>query len=54
MEQQPYHQDFEKEKYVGDLIQKKTYTPDYLTHAKKYNRGEEALVVIQNHHPPNH
>lgn len=40
------------EKYVGDLIQKKTYTPDYLTHAKKYNRGEEALVVIQNHHPP--
>ncbi|MFR8333098.1 MAG: recombinase family protein [Oscillospiraceae bacterium] len=40
------------EKYVGDLIQKKTYTPDYLTHAKKYNHGEEALVVIQNHHPP--
>lgn len=40
------------EKYVGDLVQKKTYTPDYLTHAKKYNRGEEALVVIQNHHPP--
>ena len=29
------------EKYVGDLIQKKTITPDYLTHAKKANHGEE-------------
>ena len=24
------------EKYVGDLCQKKTFTPNYLTHAKKY------------------
>ena len=40
------------EKYVGDLIQKKTITPDYLTHAKKYNRGEEALIVIRDHHEP--
>ena len=40
------------EKYVGDLVQKKTFTPDYLTHAKKYNHGEEALVVIRNHHQP--
>lgn len=40
------------EKYVGDLIQKKTYTPDYLTHAKKYNRGNEDFVVIKNHHEP--
>jgi len=38
------------EKYVGDLVQKKTYTPDYLSHAKKYNHGEEAQVVIPNHH----
>lgn len=38
------------EKYVGDLVQKKTITPDYLSHAKKYNHGEEELVVIQNHH----
>ena len=29
------------EKYVGDLVQKKTYTPDYLTHEKKYNHGQE-------------
>lgn len=40
------------EKYVGDLLQKKTYTPDYLTHAKKYNRGEEEKVYIRDHHEP--
>ena len=40
------------EKYIGDLIQKKTITPDYLSHAKKYNHGEEKMVVIQNHHEP--
>ena len=40
------------EKYVGDLIQKKTFTPDYLTHEKRYNHGEEPLVVIENHHQP--
>lgn len=38
------------EKYCGDLIQKKTYTPNFLTHSKKYNNGEEELVVIRNHH----
>ena len=40
------------EKYVGDLVQKKTITPDYLTHAKKYNHGEEDLIIIENHHEP--
>ena len=40
------------EKYVGDLVQKKTITPDYLTHAKKYNHGEEDLIMIENHHEP--
>ncbi len=38
------------EKYCGDLVQKKTFTPDYLSHDKKCNRGEEEFVVIQNHH----
>lgn len=38
------------EKYCGDLVQKKTYTPDYLSHEKKYNRGEEELVVLRDHH----
>lgn len=40
------------EKYVGDLVQKKTVTPNYLTHARKANHGEEGLVVIRNHHQP--
>ena len=40
------------EKYVGDLVQKKTITPDYLTHAKKYNHGEEEMIVIKSHHEP--
>lgn len=38
------------EKYVGDLCQKKTFTPDYLTHKKKYNRGEEEKIYLKNHH----
>ncbi len=40
------------EKYVGDLLQKKTITPDYLDHKKKYNEGEEDFVYIKNHHSP--
>lgn len=40
------------EKYCGDLTQKKTYTPDYLTHSKKYNHGEEDFVTLKNHHEP--
>lgn len=39
------------ERYVGDLITGKTYTPDYLTHQKKYNRGEYDKVKIKYHHP---
>ena len=35
------------EKYVGDLLQKKTYTPNYLTHAKKYNHGEEGHGIFE-------
>jgi DNA invertase Pin-like site-specific DNA recombinase len=40
------------EKYCGDLCQKKTYTPDYLTHDKKYNHGVEEKVFILDHHVP--
>lgn len=40
------------EKYVGDLLQKKTITPNFLSHEKKYNRGEEEMVFISNHHEP--
>ncbi len=38
------------EKYVGDLLQGKTYTPDPLTHKKKYNRGESYMFYIKDHH----
>ncbi len=40
------------EKYTGDLWQKKTYTPDYLNHKRKYNKGAEEKVFIENHHEP--
>ena len=40
------------EKYVGDLVQKKTYTPDYLTHEKRSNRGQVPQIRIENHHEP--
>lgn len=40
------------EKYCGDLKQKKTITPDYLTHQKKYNHGEEDFVFLKDHHKP--
>ncbi len=39
------------EKYVGDLAQGKTYTPNPLTHKKKYNRGESHRFYIIDHHP---
>lgn len=38
------------EKYCGDLLQKKTITVDTLEHTKKYNRGEEEMIFIKNHH----
>jgi len=40
------------EKYCGDLVQKKTITPDFLSHEKKYNKGEEEFVILKDHHEP--
>lgn len=40
------------EKYCGDLIQKKTCTPSFLTHEKKYNKGLEPLIMLRDHHEP--
>ena len=40
------------EKYVGDLVQKKTYTPDYLTHQKQANKGQVPMVILRDHHEP--
>lgn len=38
------------EKYVGDLLQKKTYIPDYLEHKSVRNDGQEEQVYIRDHH----
>ena len=40
------------EKYCGDLVQQKTYTQSYLSHKKKYNRGELDYVIVKDHHEP--
>lgn len=38
------------EKYAGDLLQQKTFTPNYLNHKKRYNRGEAEQIYIKDHH----
>ncbi len=40
------------EKYCGDLIQQKTFTPNYLDHKKVTNEGQLEKVIIRNHHEP--
>ncbi|WP_027399681.1 recombinase family protein [Anaerovorax odorimutans] len=40
------------EKYAGDLLQKKTYTPDFLEHKSVKNNGYEDKIFIPNHHEP--
>lgn len=42
----------QNEKYCGDLVQKKTYTPNYLTHEKRQNHGNEPFVCQTSHHEP--
>ena len=38
------------EKYVGDLLQKKFVTTDFLTHKKVENRGREEQIYLKDHH----
>ena len=40
------------EKYCGDLLQKKYFTTDHLTHRKLANHGEEAQIFLPDHHEP--
>jgi site-specific DNA recombinase len=40
------------EKYAGDLLQKKTFTPNYLDHRSVRNRGQEEQVFMKDHHQP--
>ncbi len=40
------------EKYVGDLLQKKKITEDFLSHKLVDNDGQEEKIFIANHHDP--
>ena len=40
------------EKYVGDLIARKTVTPNYKTHKSKKNEGEKPQYHVSEHHEP--
>lgn len=44
------HRILQNEKHAGDLLQKKYITPDYLTHKKIKNRGQEETVYLRGHH----
>lgn len=46
------HRMLRNEKYCGDLVQRKTYTPDFLSHEKKKNTGQEEFIIIKDHHEP--
>lgn len=39
------------EKYCGDVLMQKTYTPDCLTHRSVKNTGQERQYLRRNHHP---
>lgn len=38
------------EKYMGDLVQGKTYTPEMLTHKKKYQKDKNQWIRFPKHH----
>ncbi len=40
------------EKYCGDLLMQKYYTPDFLTHKIVRNNGELPQYLVRNHHEP--
>lgn len=39
------------ERYCGDALLQKTYTPDFLTHQSKRNRGDVPQYLVRGHHP---
>ena len=40
------------EKYVGDIENQKTYSPDYLTHKTVRNTGQKTKFYVVDHHVP--
>lgn len=39
------------ERYCGDVIMQKTYTPDCLSHRTVKNKGQERKYIMRDHHP---
>lgn len=39
------------ERYCGDALLQKTYTPDFLTHKSRVNNGEMPQYLVRDHHP---
>jgi DNA invertase Pin-like site-specific DNA recombinase len=39
------------ERYCGDALLQKTYTPDFLTHKSRKNEGEMPQYLVKDHHP---
>lgn len=39
------------ERYCGDVLLQKNYTPDFLTHKTKRNKGEVPQYLVRDHHP---
>lgn len=40
------------EKYIGQVLMQKTYTPDFLTGRQEKNRGQLEVVLVENAHEP--
>ena len=40
------------EKYAGQVLMQKTYTPDFLTGKKEKNRGQLEMYLVENAHEP--
>ena len=40
------------EKYIGQVLMQKTYTPDFLTGRQEKNRGQLEMVLVENAHEP--
>ena len=42
----------QNEKYAGDLVLQKTFTPDHISKKKYVNKGQLPKVVVEENHPP--
>ena len=40
------------EKYIGQVLMQKTYTPDFLTGRQEKNRGQLEMYLVENAHEP--